>query len=84
MTAVASQGARAASQGIEIATEAPAWMPVDQHPAVRRADNPTGILSRDQIYRAAREGRCRALWPSSRRLLVHRDLLDDLAKAGRP
>jgi len=60
------------------------WIPVDRHPAVRRDDNPRAPLSRDQAYAAARAGRIRCLWPSKRRLLVHRDLLDDLARAGPP
>jgi hypothetical protein len=60
------------------------WFAVDEHPAVRRSDNPNGVISRDQAYSAARQGRVRALWVSSRRLLLHRDLLDDLTRAGRP
>lgn len=62
----------------------PVWLPVDNHPAVRRKGNPAGVLSRDQAYRAAHERRVRCLWPSSRKLLLHRDALDDLARAGRP
>jgi hypothetical protein len=58
------------------------WIAVDKHPAVRRRDNPRGVLSRDQAYALAQSGRVRALWVSRRRLLLHRDLLDDLARAG--
>ncbi len=60
------------------------WLPIDQHPDVRRADNPNGALSRDQAYAAARSGRVRCIWLSRRRLLVHRRLLDDLAASGKP
>jgi len=55
------------------------WYKVDEHPAVR-----TGTITRDQVYVAVRQGRCRALWLSKRALRVHRDLLDDLARSGRP
>jgi hypothetical protein len=60
------------------------WVPIDEHPAVRRPDNPAGAVSRDQAYAAARAGRIRCLWLSKRRLLVHIDLLHDLAASGKP
>ncbi len=55
------------------------WQKVDDHPAVR-----AGAITRDQVYTAVRQGRCRALWLSKRSLRVHRDLLDDLTRSGRP
>lgn len=63
----------------ENADDGAVWVRVDRHPLVLN-----GILSRDQLYRAARENRVRRMWVSSRRLLVHRDAADDLARAGRP
>jgi hypothetical protein len=60
------------------------WLGVDQHPDVRRKGNPGGPVSRDQVYAAARAGRIRCLWPSSRRLLVHVNMLDDLMRSGLP
>lgn len=69
-----------------VAAEAPAmvWLPIDNHPAVRRAGNPDGVLSRDQAYALVRSGRVRSLVISKRRILLHRDALDDLARSGRP
>lgn len=55
------------------------WISVDKHPAVQ-----AGTISRDQVYTAARAGRVRCLWLSKRRLLVHVDLLADLAASGKP
>jgi hypothetical protein len=68
------------------ASEAPAtvWLPIDHHPAVRRADNPDGVISRDQAYALVRSGRVRSLFVSKRKILLHRDALDDLARSGRP
>lgn len=55
------------------------WFKVDEHPAVL-----AGEITRDQVYTAARQGRCRTLWLSKRTLRVHRDLLSDIAASGKP
>ena len=55
------------------------WYKVDERPAVL-----AGAISRDQVYAAARQGRCRTLWLSKRALRVHRDLLSDIVASGKP
>jgi hypothetical protein len=55
------------------------FLPVDRHPLVL-----DGIMGRDALYRAARENRVRRIWVSSKRLLIHRDAIEDLMRAEKP
>jgi hypothetical protein len=51
------------------------WAPVDALPEVR-----SGLIGRDAIFRAIREGRIPVVKISSRRFLVRTDFLDILAR----